>query len=185
MVTGVVSQIFRKNNCSQNTPSLKAATNTVSPATYPQQCHRLFKYYVMCCQVVLQSCTPVTVYRLARHNSLEDFNILVLFSLNTAELQSNRQLTFDNRATDKLARGIKVAELYSRSALFKSQSWHQPSWLRQIVNIYQSFRQLQLRYQNLEPGHNYFSLHNFPTHSLRISPFYNIQPHLLPAPVNK
>jgi len=79
MVTGVVSQLCRKNNCSQNTLLLKAATNTVSPATYSQQCHRILKYYVMCCQVVLQSCTPVTIYRLARRNTLEDFNTLVFF----------------------------------------------------------------------------------------------------------
>lgn len=76
----------------------------VSPAAYSQQCHRIFKYCVMlCCRVVLQS---VTVYRLARHNTFEDLNILVLFSLNTDELQWNRQLKFDNQAADKLARGI-------------------------------------------------------------------------------
>ena len=52
-------------------------TNMVSPATYSQHCHRIFKYRVMCCQVVLQSCTPVTIYRVAQHNTLEDLNILV------------------------------------------------------------------------------------------------------------
>ena len=106
-VTGVVSQLCRTTNCSQNTLLLKAVTNTVSPATYSQQCHRILKYYVMCCQVVLQSGTPITIYHLARHNTLEDCNTLVLFSSNTAELQWNRQLAFDNQAADKLARGMK------------------------------------------------------------------------------
>jgi hypothetical protein len=97
----------------------------VSPATYSQLCHRIFKYCVMLYhQVVVQSCTPVTIYRLAQHNTLEDFNIFVLFSLNTAELQWNRQLTFDSKAADKLARGITSLNciwevLYSNLNSFK------------------------------------------------------------------
>jgi hypothetical protein len=70
--------------------------------------HCYWRQWLMCCQVVLQSCTPVTTYHLARHNTLEDLNILVLFSLNTAEPQWNRQLTFDSQAADKLARGISL-----------------------------------------------------------------------------
>ena len=87
MVTGEVSQLCRKNNCSQNKLSLKAATNTVAPATYSQQCHRIFKYCVMSCQVALQSRTPVTIYRLARHNTLEDFNTLLLSLFNQLDAQ--------------------------------------------------------------------------------------------------
>jgi len=47
MVMGNVPQLCRRNNYSQNTLLLKAVTNMVSPATYSQQCHRIFKYYVM------------------------------------------------------------------------------------------------------------------------------------------
>ena len=129
MVTSMSSQLCCKNNRSQNSLSLKAVTNMVSLATYSQQCHRIFKYCVLLCrQVVLWSFTPVTIYRLARHNTLEDLNI-VFFSLNTSELQWNRLLTFDNQAADKLARGITLLNCI-REVLYSNLSLdtNHPDW---------------------------------------------------------